>query len=640
MLRPTGQTFTVVGNACPLTRITNTIEVPSRKPIALETDTPKPVVTLVYSRKPKISKIIDPIRKYKVVQIVLWYLDSGCSMHMTGDRSQLTNFVNKFFSTLKFGNDHVAKIIGYGDYQIGNVTISRVYYVEGLGHNLFSNGQFCDLNLEVAFRQHTFYIRNLKGVDLLTGSRRNNLYTLSFRDIMASSAICLLSKASKTKSWLWHRCLSYLNFGTINYLARHGLVRGLPKIKFEKDHPCSACAMSKSKMKPYKPKSEDTNQEKLYLLHMDLYGLIRIASVNGNNYILVIVNDYSWFTWVKFLNLKDEALDFIIKFDELTAMASEHSSSEPALHEMTHVTISSGLVPNPPSSTLFVPPSRTDWDILFQSLFDELLTPPPSVDHLAPEVIASITELVAPEPATSTSLPSLKIVDQDAPSPSNSQTTPETQNHVISKDVEEHNHDLDIAHMYNDPFFVKLLLIKVKWIYKVQTDKFGGVLKNKARLVARGFRKEKGIDFEETFAPVVRIEAICIIIANASHKNMMIFQMDVKMAFLNGELKEEVYVSQPEGFVDQDNPSHVYNLKKALYGLKQAQRACDFVDTPLVEKSKLEEDLQRKPVDATLYRGITGSLMYLASSRPDLTHAVCLCARYQAKPTEKHSNAV
>ncbi|GJV18213.1 retrovirus-related pol polyprotein from transposon TNT 1-94 [Tanacetum coccineum] len=155
---------------------------------------------------------------------------------MTGDRSQLSNFVNKFLGTIKFRNDHVEKILGYGDYQIGNVTISRVYYVEGLGHNLFSVGQLLYSNLEVAFRQHTCFIRNLKGVDLLTGSRGNNLYTLSLGDMMASSPICLLSKASKTKSWLWHRRLSHLNFGTINHLARHGLVRGLPKLKFEKDH--------------------------------------------------------------------------------------------------------------------------------------------------------------------------------------------------------------------------------------------------------------------------------------------------------------------------------------------------------------------------------------------------------------------
>ncbi|GKC97543.1 hypothetical protein Tco_1167818 [Tanacetum coccineum] len=173
------------------------------------------------------------------------------------------NVLSKLFS-VKFGNDHVAKILGYGDYQIGNVTISSVYYVEGLRHNLFSVGQFCDSNLEVAFRQHTCFIHNLEGVDLLTGSRGNNLYTLSLGDMMASSPI-----------------------------SRHGLVRGLPKLKFEKDHLCSACAMGKSKKKPYKPKSEDTNQEKLYLLHMDLCEPMCVASVNGKKYILVIVDDYS-----------------------------------------------------------------------------------------------------------------------------------------------------------------------------------------------------------------------------------------------------------------------------------------------------------------------------------------------------------
>ncbi|GJS03102.1 retrovirus-related pol polyprotein from transposon TNT 1-94 [Tanacetum coccineum] len=205
----------------------------------------------------------------------------------------ITNFVNKFLGTVKFGNDHVAKILGYGDYQIGNVTISRVYYVEGLGHNLFSVGQFCDSNLEVAFRQHTCFIHNLEGVDLLTGSRGNNLYTMSLGDMMASSPICLLSKASKTKSWLWYRRLSHLNFSAINHLARHGLVRGFPKLKFKMDHMCSTCAMGKSKNKSHTPKSEDTNQEKLYLLHMDLCGPMRVASVNGKKYILVIVDDLS-----------------------------------------------------------------------------------------------------------------------------------------------------------------------------------------------------------------------------------------------------------------------------------------------------------------------------------------------------------
>ncbi|GJT31994.1 putative ribonuclease H-like domain-containing protein [Tanacetum coccineum] len=674
--------------------------------------------------------------------------------------------------------------------------------------------------------------------------------------MMASSPICLLSKASKTKSWLWHRRLSHLNFGAINHLARHGLVRGLPKLKFEKDHLCSACAMGKSKKKPHKPKSEDTNQEKLYLLHMDLCGPMCVASVNGKKYILVIVDDYSRFTWVKCLRSKDEALDFIIKFlkmiqlrlkapvrrirtdngiefvnqtlreyyekvdishetsiarspqqngvterrnrtlikaartmliyakallflwakavviacytqnysiiclfhgktpyellhdklpdlsffyvfgalcylttnsenlgklqpkadiglfigyaptkkafqiynrctkriietihvdfDELTAMASEHSNLKPTLHEMTPITISSGLVPNTPPSTPYVPPSRSDWDILFQLLFDELLNPPPSIDPFTPEVIDPNAEVVAPAPAKSIGSPSSTTVDQDAPSP-------------------KEYHDLDVAHMNNNPFvgipilenvsessssdviptvvhtaapnsehvikwtkdhtldniideletpvstrlqlheqalfcyydaFLtsveprtykdaltqscwieamqeelneferlevwelvprpdKVMVITLKLIYKVKLDELEGILKNKARLVARGYRQEEGIDFEESFTLVARLDAIRIFLAFAAHMNMIVYQMDVKTTFL----WEKVYVSQPDGFVDQDNPNHVYKLKKTLYGLKQASHA--WYD--LLPKLLLSQEFSKGTVDPTLF---------------------------------------
>ncbi|GJY98383.1 retrovirus-related pol polyprotein from transposon TNT 1-94 [Tanacetum coccineum] len=649
-------------NACPLTMITTTTKVPLKKPTALNNETPKPFVTLVYSRKPRKSKTNVSVSKSKVVQIVLWYLDSGCSKDMTRDHSQLTNFVNKFLGTVKFRNDHVAKILGYGDYHIGNVTISKVYYVEGLGHNLFSVGQFRDSNLEVAFRQHTCFICNLEGVDLLTRSRGNNLYTLSLRDMMASSPICLLLKASKTKSWLWHRCLSHVNFGAINHLARHGLVRGLPKLKFEKDHVCSACAMGKSKKKPYKPKSEDTNQEKLYLLHMDLYGPMCVASVNGKktdngtefvnqtlreyyekvgishetsvarspeqncvierqvvatacytqNHSIIRLRhgktpyellhdklpDLSFFHVFGSLcypkndsenlgKLQPKAyIDIFIgyaptkkafriynrctrriieaihvDFDELTVMASEHSSSGLTLYEMTPVTISLGLMPNPPPSTPFVPPLRSDWDLLFKSPFDELLTPPPSVDYLPPKVVAPIHEVVAPVPAVSTGSPSSTNVDQDAPSPN------------------------------------KVMVITLKWIYKVKLDEFGGIQKNKACLVAYGYRQEEGIDFEESFSPVARLDAIRIFLAYAAHMNMVVYQMDVKTTFLNGILREEVYVSQPNGFVDQDNPNHMYKLKKALYGLKQALR----VWYDLFSKFILSQEFSKGTMDPTLF---------------------------------------
>ncbi|GJW05414.1 retrovirus-related pol polyprotein from transposon TNT 1-94 [Tanacetum coccineum] len=728
--------------------------------------------------------------------------------------------------------------------QIGNVTISRVYYVEGLGHNLFSVGQFCDSNLEVAFRQHTCFIRNLEGVDLLTGSRGNNLYTLSLGDMMASSPICLLSKASKTKSWLWHRRLSHLNFGAINHLARHGLVRGLPKLKFEKDHLCSACAMGKSKKKPHKPKSEDTNQEKLYLLHMDLCGPMRVTigishetsvarSPQQNGVVekcnrtlievartVLIYAKALLFLWAEavatacytqncfivhlrhdktpyeLLHNKLPDLSFfhlfgvlsyptndsdnlgklqskadigifigyaptkkafriynrrtrhIIKtihvdFDELTVMDSEHSSSGLALHEMTPATISSGLMPNPPPST--------------------------PVDHPTSKVIAPIVEVVAPEPAVSTGSPSSTTVDQDAPSPTSSssdviptimQTAAPNSEHV-TKWTKDHPLENIIGELerpvstrlqlheqalfcYYDAFLTSVepknykdALTQACWIKAMQEELNEFERLKVWELVPRPNK--------ESFAPVARLDAIRIFLAYVAHMNMVVYQMDVKTAFLNGILREEVYVSQPDGFVDQDNLNHVYKLKKALYGLKQAPRAwydllskfllsqefskgtvdptlfirrqgkdlllvqiyvddiifasttpelCDQfskimcsqfkmsmmgkisfflglqisqsprgifinqskyaleslkkygmessnpVDSPMVDKSKLDEDIQGKVVDPTHYRGMVGTLMYLITSRPDLTFAVCMCARYQAKPTEKHLHAV
>ncbi|GJT87558.1 retrovirus-related pol polyprotein from transposon TNT 1-94 [Tanacetum coccineum] len=271
---PTGRTFTLVGNVCPSTRITATNKVPLREHIPLEIVAQTPVVTRVYTRRPKAPKSV-PNSKPKIVKsLTANKIEPGTSWGSD------TSVVPSSSSFIDCSNDQVAKIMGYGDYQIGNVIISRVYYAERLGHNLFSVGQFCDSDLEVAFRKHTCFVRNLEGVDLLSGSRGTNMYSLSIGDMMASSPICLLSKATKTKSWLWHRRLPYLKFGAINHLARQGL-------------------------------------EKLYLLHMDLCGPMRVASVNGKRYILVIVDDYSRFTWVKFLASRDEAPDFIIKFLEM-----------------------------------------------------------------------------------------------------------------------------------------------------------------------------------------------------------------------------------------------------------------------------------------------------------------------------------
>nr|GEZ42224.1 copia protein [Tanacetum cinerariifolium] len=598
--------------------------------------------------------------------------------------------------------------------------------------------------------------------------------------MMASSPICLLSKASKTKSWLLHRRLSHLNFGAINHLARQGLVRGLPKLKFKKDHLCSACVMGKSKKKSHKPKFEDTTQEKLYLLHVDLCRPTRVESVNGKKYILFIVDDYSRFTWVKCLRSKDEAPDFIIKFLKMiqvrlkvsvqriridngtefvnqtlceyfeqvnishetsvarspqqngvvercnhTLIEAACTISGPALHEMTPTTISSGLVPNPTSSTSFVPSSRTDWDMLFQPLFDELLTPPPSVDHPAPEVISPITEVVAPEPTASTGSPSSTTVDQDAPSPSNSQTTPKPQSSIIPNDVEDDNHDLDVAHMNNDPFFgIPIPEWRDKDDYRCQYQQTASTMKI---FCCSHQQVSECVDHPapKVIAPIAEVVAPELAASTGLPSSTTVNQ--------DAPSPNKLYVNQPNGYVDPDNPNHVYKLKKALYGLKQALRAwydmlssflisqdfskgsvdptllirrngndlllvqiyvddiifdastpelcdlfdkimcskykmsmmgkisfflglqisqsprgifinrskyaleslkkygfesCDPVDTPMMEKSKLDEDKEGKAVDPSHYHSMIGTLLNLTAIRSDLQFTICMSARY------------
>ncbi|GKD57440.1 integrase, catalytic region, zinc finger, CCHC-type containing protein, partial [Tanacetum coccineum] len=181
-----------------------------------------------------------------LIEIILFIVDSGCSKHMTGNLKLLRNFVEKFLGMMKFGNDQIALILGYGDLVQGTITI---YYVKGLNHNLFYVGQFYDVDLEVAFRKSTCYICDLKGNDLLTGSRGTDLYSITLQDTSTPNPICLMAKAISSEAWLLHHCLSHLNFDTINLLLKYDIVTGLPKLKFVKDHLCSSCELRKAKCK-------------------------------------------------------------------------------------------------------------------------------------------------------------------------------------------------------------------------------------------------------------------------------------------------------------------------------------------------------------------------------------------------------
>ncbi|GJX26973.1 retrovirus-related pol polyprotein from transposon TNT 1-94 [Tanacetum coccineum] len=394
--------------------------------------------------KPRKSNTNVPVSKSKVVQIVLWYLESGCSKHMTGDRSQLTNFVNKFLGIVKFGNDHVEKILGYGDYQIGNVTISR--------------------------------------------------FPVCFNGVPSSTTVdqdVELPSNSQT---------------------------------------------TPETQPPFIPNDVEEDNHDMEVAHM--------------------YND-------PFFGIP------------ILEVPSDQSSSTDIIHTIVH-----------PDHQI----SEHNKQALF-CYYDAFLT--------------------AVEPKTY----------KDA-------LTQSCWIEVMQEELNEFER-LRVWELVLRPD--KVMVITLKWIYKVKLDELGCIIKNKARLVARGYRQEDVIDFEEFFALVARLEAIRIFLAFAAYMNMVVYQMDVKIAFLNGNLWEEVYVSQPDGFVDPYNPYHVYKLKKALYGLKQAPRAwqgkglllkygfdsCDPVDTAMVEKSKLDKNKELKAVDPSHYLGMIGTLFYLTASRPD-----------------------
>nr|GEU50395.1 hypothetical protein [Tanacetum cinerariifolium] len=504
-----------------------------------------------------------------------------------------------------------------------------------------------------------------------------------------------VAKSFKNKSWLWHRRLNHLNFGSINDLARKDLVRGLPRLKFEKDHLCSACQLGKSKKHTHKPKTKNTNLEIFNTLHMDLCGLMRVQTINGKKYILVIIDDYSRFTWVKFLRSKDETLEVVIKFlqqkqvdlNKTVQYIRMDNGTEFVNHTLTEYYECIGIfhqktVPRTPQQNEIVErqnrtlveaartmlifskppmflwaeamatacytqnrsliytrhnktpyelptadigifvgyaPSRKGYRIynkrtrpIMESIhvqFDELTEqmapvhlitgPAPNLltpgqimlqshslhqdvaaestfmedYHVAPNQPTSLKHIIisANEAMITCSIMSLAILlarylpENNLPlMPCGAYTAlcyqnsnPRTSN-MPSKDcwfqaMQDEIHEFDRLQVWKlVPQPDCVIIIALKWIYNVKLDEYGDVLKNKARLVAKGYRQEEGIHFEESFAPVARIEAIHIFIANAASKNMTIYQMDVKTAFLNGELKEKVYVSQPEGFVDPD----------------------------------------------------------------------------------------
>ncbi|KAI3664947.1 hypothetical protein L6452_43560 [Arctium lappa] len=810
----------------------------------------------VLNSKPAVSsnkslrELMDMISRHNSFGLTshTWFLDNGCSKHMTGQKEILSNFKDKFCGTVRFGNDQFSPIMGYGDVQHDNVTIKKVSYVEGLRHNLFNTGQFCDKDLEVNFKAKRCSVRNEEGEELLVGTRESDLYTINLSYVQTDKQVCLLTKASMQQSWLWHRRLSHLNFRYINNLVSGKLVKGLLELKYEREHLCAACEKAKMKRAPHKPKPEPSTSAPLELLHMDLYGPMRTQSLGGKKYILVIVDDYSLYTWVKFLRSKNETPDVLITFLKMTQvnlqkpvkflrtdngiefmnqkveeylesvgishqysaartpqqnrvverrnrtlveaartmisqsdlplflwvevvstacytqnrsmslnkfstkadegifigysstttafrvyvkksktmiesinvtfdeeMASEQQRSEPVI---TGILASGQLSSEPTYQQNKSDEASTstnhlsDLDLLFELFYDEFLgsnvkkfvvvdrmedfttthptssdvpiesnapiqqeitikMPTPTVEEVTIDKETEVAETVGDtiqinlqleqvvpvepsEPITSTEIiippeqteeGKSGFVDDTTDIQSSNPLPHEhkwTKEHPLSqiigdpsKSVQTRSTSMNmcmhdsflskfeptrVSEALADPEWVISMqeelnqfdalqvwrlvpkpqgktIIGTKWVFKIKKDEDGTVIRNKARLVAKGYRQEEEIDYDETYAPVPRLEAIRMFLAYAAHKNFTVFQMDVKTTFLNGIMKEEVYISLAEGFVNQEKPNHVYILDKALYGLKQAPRAWyDVLSTFLVKSG-----FSKGTVDTTLF---------------------------------------
>ncbi|GJU78002.1 retrovirus-related pol polyprotein from transposon TNT 1-94 [Tanacetum coccineum] len=668
--KPTSRTFTIVGNSCPLTRFTSTNLVPPKQTTSHSDEIQRPEIK-VYSRKPK---NVRNICSSKIAKIVESKNDNHSKPNQTwGSNATDIPSSSSFVMT---GCPDCTLVSGLWMFEthdkesLSAHELCQVYYVEGLGHNLFFVGQFCDADLEVAFQKNTCFIRNLEGVDLLSGSRDTNLYIISLDDMLKSYPICLLSKASKTKSWLWHHQLSHLHFVTLNKLAKDGLARGIPRLKFQKDHLCSACALGKSKKSSHQPKAEDTNQEKLYLLHMDLCGPMRVASINGKRYILVIVDDYSRFTWVRFLKTKDEAPAAIIKCIKNIQVRLKAT--------VRNVRTDNG--------TEFVNQTLREWYENVGITHQTSVARTPQQNGVVKRRNRTLVEAAR-----------TMLIFSKAPLflwAEAINTACYTQNRSLIclrynktpyELMQDKKADLSFFHVFgslcypiNDHedlgkfdakadirIFVGYTPAKKAFrIYnrrtRIITETIHVTFDELTTMASEQFSSGPGLHYmthvtsstglgsnpvsQQPCLPPIRNDwdrtthRMCtsskrlFTVSNKHHRNG--YDTAVKLPyFLNHSPRLQISQSPIGIFINQSK--YAYEIVK-----KYVLHSTDSVDTPMIENKKLDEDLQGKQIDATLYRVMIGSLMYLTSSRTDLNHVVCLCAWYQAKPTKKHLQAV
>nr|GEW71973.1 alpha/beta hydrolase fold-3 [Tanacetum cinerariifolium] len=590
------------------------------------------------------------------------YFSSRCSRHMTRNISYLADFKEHDGWYVAFGGGAKGdKITSKGTIRTGKLDFEDVYFVKELQFNLFSVSQMCDKKNSVLFTETECFVLspNFKLADesqvLLKFPRKKNMYSFDMKNIVPQKDLtCLLTKATNDESMLWHRRLGHINFININKLVKDNLVRGLPLIFFENDQTCVACLNGKQQKVSFKSKLQNSISQPLFILHMDLFGPTSAEAVSTTYYVqnqVLVVKPHfktpyelfkggrpAWLfnidALLKSMNYAPVSADNSL-FDSYSQASYSHNkdkcgpsqASDNDNHER-HNAESSTKIINTTGPVNTAIPTYADStndplmpDLVDAEIFDDAYD---DRDEGAKADYNNLETVISASP-----IPSIRI-HKDHP-----------KEHIIGETL------VNLPHGKR--------AIRTKWVYRNKRDQRGIVVRNKARLVAQGHRQEEGIDYDEVFAHVAQIEAIKLFLAYASFMDFIFYQMDVKSAFLYGTIEEEVYVSQPPGFVDPEFPDRVYKVEKALYGLHQAPRAWyETLSTYILDNrfrrgtndktlfiKKIKDDIllvqvvksastlmkTHKPlskdengtdVDVHLYGSMIRSLMYLTSSRPDI----------------------
>ncbi|GJU96971.1 retrovirus-related pol polyprotein from transposon TNT 1-94 [Tanacetum coccineum] len=575
---------------------------------------------------------------------------SGCSRHITGVKSYLHKYLEQPGPKLVFGDDFTCTTEGYGSIKCNGIVFIKVAFVDGLKYNLISISHLCDAKYIVQFDKKRGTIFNSNKEVVMIAPRVRDVYVLD----MTSSAqeSCFFSKASENLNWFWHKRLAHLKFKTINKLEKQNLVIGLPSLVYSKDKPYSSCEKEMHHRVRFKTKQTSSIKKCLHLLHMDLFGPVTPRSINHEKYTLVIVDEYSRYTWVYFLKKKrcpvyiHNHKDHLGKFDEkandgyllgyslvskaFKVLYIRRQQTEETYHitfdespdaikfskpSVDNLNIAENeryppdeyLHPNEPSQRYqtnnndvsFIEPYESHEPIILETevssdqndqtaQIDEILN-----DNLSEHFNHNNDEQIISEQLSSLNVEDTSVQDTisipNPPLPIPSVLTPAPQDRWSQdKHIELVNiignlrarmltramaKQLSAASAHECLFLDFLSKEEPKKIFRNKRDETGIVIKNKARLVAQGYNQQKGINYDETFAPVARLEAIRIFLSFSTYINFIVYQMDVKSAFLNGKLKEEVYVKQPSSFESNGFPNYVSKLDKALYRLKQPPRA-------------------------------------------------------------------